>query len=222
MPIRAATMSAPAMYRPNVVKCWPVPIANASDSAATRNTLGTTRAAPSRVSRGLYKPACQKTRTSSRIRKAIQSRSWSHRSPQSTGFGSTITARSASARYRPITSPAMSIVASASTLASRRASVFRGVGERMYGRVDRTSSTGSGVPGSGSAATRRSYLADHRDNLVGPVVERMAGDDAAAQLGADGRAQLGPGHADGGDHLRERGRAGGRRGERQRQAAEQR
>src|SRR5437763_14801599 len=97
--------------------------------------------------------------------------------------------------------PPMSIVANASTLASRRATVLIVVDERMYGRVERTSSRGA--PGSGSAATRRSYLPDHRDNRIRPVLERVLLDHATAQLDPGGRSCGGRGVHDVVQHARE-------------------
>ncbi len=52
MPINAPLKIAAKTYRPNVVKCCPVPIANASDRSATRTTFGKTLPTPSRSSRG--------------------------------------------------------------------------------------------------------------------------------------------------------------------------
>src|SRR3954454_24908437 len=95
----------------------------------------------------------------------------------------------------------MSIAIKQTTLASRRANVFNGVGEKMYGRIERASATGSG-----SAATRRSYLPHHPGHLVGPVLEGVIAHDSASQLGAD----LRPGRRCRRDHRPERVRKRGR------------
>src|SRR5439155_19459953 len=114
----------------------------------------------------------------------------------------------------------MSTVASASTLASRRATVLIVVGVRMYGRVERTSSRG--VPRSGSAATGRSYLPDHRDNRVRPVFERMLLDHAAAQLDPRGRPRGGRGVDDVVQHTGETLDVTGAREQLQRESREER
>src|SRR6476646_3897454 len=77
----------------------------------------------------------------------------------------------------------MSIAIRQTTLAKRRARVFRGIGEKMYGRLERASATGS--PFSGSAATSRSYLGNHLDHLVGPVIERVVAGDGATTAASD-------------------------------------
>src|SRR5690348_4377253 len=114
----------------------------------------------------------------------------------------------------------MSIATRQRMLARRRAVVFRGIGEKMYGRLERASATGS--PFSGSAATRRSYLAHHLDHGVGPVLERVLGDDPAPQFGADLSASL---RRRGDDRPQRRGEGTGiawRRDELQRQSGEER
>ena len=138
------------------MKCWPVPIANTSDSAATSSTLETTRAAASRVSRGLYRPACQKTRTSSRIRKASQSCSWSQRSPQSIGFGSKISARSASA----------------SVEADRRARRCRSSPARRCWRAGASTSAAASARGRTAAIARTSSTGVETERLVGLRLSR--------------------------------------------------
>ena len=80
--------------------------------------------------------------------------------PRGSASGRRSATRSASARVEADHEPGDVDRDQATTLASRRARVFRGIGERMYGRLERASATGS--PFSGSAATRRSYLANHR------------------------------------------------------------
>src|SRR3954454_3480827 len=82
----------------------------------------------------------------------------------------------------------MSIAIRQRTLARRRTRVFRGIGEKMYGRIERASATGS--PFSGSAATGRSYLANHLDHCIRPVTERVIANDSPPQLAADLVARL--------------------------------
>src|SRR3954451_11004630 len=91
-----------------------------------------------------------------------------------------------------MTSPPMSIAIRTIALPRRRTSDFSGAGARMYGRVARTSSAGTGSTGSAGLwrtgrSTRRSYLAGDGDHCVRPVLKRMPGDHALSQLGPDGR-----------------------------------
>src|SRR6476660_8190954 len=119
----------------------------------------------------------------------------------------------------PITSPAMSIAIRQTTLTNRRTRVFKGIGERMYGRLERASATGS--PFSGSAATRRSYLADNLDYRVRPVVERVIADDPASQFSPDVCPRLLRSRDDGGERRREGGGIARRRDEFERQIGEE-
>ena len=78
----------------------------------------------------------------------------------------------------------MSMVTSATALPMRLTIVFSGVGARKYGRAARTSSTSFGGlavrPLRTGLPTRRSYLPQGVDHGVGPMVERVAGNDAGA------------------------------------------
>src|SRR4051794_13664252 len=109
-----------------------------------------------------------------------------------------------------MTSPPMSIAIRTIALPRRRTRDFSGAGARMYGRVARTSSAGTGSTGSAGLwrtgrSTCRSYLAGHRDHRIRPVLERMAFHHPPPQLFADGGTlrRPGPGHgADRGSQCR--------------------
>ena len=166
------------------MKCWPVPIANASESAATRNTLGTTRAGALAHLARLVEARLPEDEHEQQDQEREPARLVIPEQTPEDRLRVDDQRRAARARRRGRSRGRRCRSRRARDARERAApNVFSGVGERMYGRLERTSATGS--PFSGSAATRRSYLPHDRDHRVGPVVERMIVDDAPAQLGAD-------------------------------------
>ena len=91
----------------------------------------------------------------------------------------------------------MSIVARIATLATRSPNDRTDAVDRRYGRLDRTSSTTAAISASSRGPssrtdrdTPRSYPSDDGDHGFGPVLDRMPGDHALAQL--DARLQTNP------------------------------
>ena len=211
------------------MKCWPVPIANASDRAP-RGTRKARRGPGARAPRAARRdaPARRRASAAGSGTRASSSRS-STAGPRGPASARTARARSARAAYRPRISPTMSIVARIAMLASAATEGLTDEARRGTGgstgrprrpRPCRRQAVGRRPERTGSRPDRTSL--DDLDHGFCPVLDRMTGDDTAAQLGTDGGSYVGPGRTDGHEGAGESAGIPRRREQRQRQVAEER